>query len=163
MAFCVVFVFTVTLAVFPAITVDVKTIYPGKWESYFISVCCFLIFNVCDWIGRTVTTLFQWPPKESRLFPVLVVSRVVFVPLLMLCNVQSRSYLPVLFSHDAAFALIMVLFSLSSGYCVCLSMSYAPQLVASKDAETAGALMTFFLGLGLSIGAGFSFLLRLLV
>uniref|UniRef100_A0A8C7I3N1 Equilibrative nucleoside transporter 2-like n=1 Tax=Oncorhynchus kisutch TaxID=8019 RepID=A0A8C7I3N1_ONCKI len=163
MAFCVVFVFTVTLAVFPAITVDVKTIYPGKWESYFISVCCFLIFNVCDWIGRTVTTLFQWPPKESRLFPVLVVSRVVFVPLLMLCNVQSRSYLPVLFSHDAAFAFIMILFSLSSGYCVCLSMSYAPQLVASKDAETAGALMTFFLGLGLSIGAGFSFLLRLLV
>uniref|UniRef100_A0AAZ3RV08 Solute carrier family 29 member 2 n=1 Tax=Oncorhynchus tshawytscha TaxID=74940 RepID=A0AAZ3RV08_ONCTS len=163
MAFCVVFVFTVTLAVFPAITVDVKTIYPGKWESYFISVCCFLIFNVCDWIGRTVTTLFQWPPKESRLFPVLVVSRVVFVPLLMLCNVQSRSYLPVFFSHDAAFAFIMILFSLSSGYCVCLSMSYAPQLVASKDAETAGALMTFFLGLGLSIGAGFSFLLRLLV
>ncbi|XP_035608859.1 equilibrative nucleoside transporter 2-like [Oncorhynchus keta] len=163
MAFCVVFVFTVTLAVFPAITVDVKTIYPGKWESYFISVCCFLIFNVCDWIGRTVTTLFQWPPKESRLFPVLVVSRVVFVPLLMLCNVQSRSYLPVLFSHDAVFAFIMILFSLSSGYCVCLSMSYAPQLVASKDAETAGALMTFFLGLGLSIGAGFSFLLRLLV
>ena len=38
-----------------------------------------------------------------------------------------------------------------------------PRLVASKDAETAGALMTFFLGLGLSIGAGFSFLLRLLV
>jgi equilibrative nucleoside transporter 1/2/3 len=67
------------------------------------------------------------PPKESRLFPVLVVSRVVFVPLLMLCNVQSRSYLPVLFSHDAVFAFIMILFSLSSGYCVCLSMSYAPQ------------------------------------
>uniref|UniRef100_A0A8C8CTT3 Equilibrative nucleoside transporter 2-like n=1 Tax=Oncorhynchus tshawytscha TaxID=74940 RepID=A0A8C8CTT3_ONCTS len=163
MAFCVVFVFTVTLAVFPAVTVDVKTIYPGKWEPYFISVCCFLIFNVCDWIGRTVTTLVQWPPKESCLFPGLVVSRVVFVPLLMFCNVQSRSYLPVLFSHDAAFAFIMMLFSLSNGYCVCLSMSYAPQLVAPKDAETAGALMTFFLALGLSIGAALSFLLRLLV
>ncbi|KAK6292157.1 hypothetical protein J4Q44_G00379420 [Coregonus suidteri] len=163
MAFCVVFVFTVTLAVFPAVTVDVKTMYPGKWEPYFISVCCFLIFNVCDWIGRTVTTLVQWPPKESCLFPALVVSRMVFVPLLMLCNVQSRSYLPVLFSHDAAFVFIMMLFSVSSGYCVCLSMSYAPQLVASKDAETAGALMTFFLALGLSIGAALSFLLRLLV
>uniref|UniRef100_A0A674BGD3 Solute carrier family 29 member 2 n=1 Tax=Salmo trutta TaxID=8032 RepID=A0A674BGD3_SALTR len=163
MAFCVVFVFTVTLAVFPAITVDVKTIYPGKWEPYFISVCCFLIFNVCDWIGRTVTTLVQWPLKESRLFPGMVVSRVVFIPLLMFCNVQSRSYFPVLFSHDAAFASIMMLFSLSNGYCVCLSMSYAPQFVAPKDAETAGALMTFFLALGLSIGAALSFLLRLLV
>lgn len=67
------------------------------------------------------------PPKESFLFPVLVVSRVVFVPLLMFCNVQRRSYFPVLFSHDAAFAFIMMLFSLSSGYCVCLSMTYAPQ------------------------------------
>lgn len=163
MAFCVVFVFTVTLSVFPAVTVDVKTVYPGKWERYFISVCCFLVFNIMDWLGRTVTTVVQWPPKDSALFPALVVSRVVFVPLLMLCNVQSRSYLPVYFPHDAAFTAIMALFSLSSGYCVCLTMSYAPQLVKPKDAETAGALMTFFLALGLSIGAGLSFALRALV
>lgn len=163
MAFCVTFVFTVTLSVFPAVTADVRTSFPGKWERFFISVCCFLIFNINDWFGRTITTLIRWPGKESRLFPVLVVSRVVFVPLLMLCNVQSRSYLPVFFSHDAAFAIIMTLFSLSSGYFVCLSMSYAPQLVEPKDAETAGALMTFFLALGLSIGAALSFPLRAVV
>ncbi|KAM4537183.1 equilibrative nucleoside transporter 2-like [Odontesthes bonariensis] len=163
MAFCVTFVFTVTLSVFPAVTVDVKTSFPGKWERFFISVCCFLIFNVNDWLGRTITTLIQWPRKESRLFPALVVSRVVFVPLLMLCNVQSRSYLPVLFTHDVAFTAIMALFSVSSGYFVCLSMSYAPQMVKPKDAETAGALMTFFLALGLSIGAALSFPLRALV
>lgn len=67
------------------------------------------------------------PRKESRLFPLLVVSRVAFIPLLMLCNVQSRSYLPVYIQHDAAFTTIMALFSFSSGYFVCLSMSYAPQ------------------------------------
>ncbi|KAK5848634.1 hypothetical protein PBY51_006231 [Eleginops maclovinus] len=163
MAFCVTFVFTVTLSVFPAVTADVRTSFPGKWERFFISVCCFLIFNLNDWIGRTVTTFICWPGKESRLFPLLVVSRVVFIPLLMLCNVQNRSFLPVFFSHDAAFAIIMALFSLSSGYFVCLSMSYAPQLVDPKDGETAGALMTFFLALGLSIGASLSFPLRALV
>ncbi|XP_031707151.1 equilibrative nucleoside transporter 2-like [Anarrhichthys ocellatus] len=163
MAFCVTFVFTVTLSVFPAVTADVRTSFPGNWERYFISVCCFLVFNINDWFGRTVTTVIRWPRKESRLFPVLVVSRVVFVPLLMLCNVQSRSFLPVYFGHDAAFAVIMTLFSLSSGYFVCLSMSYAPQLVEQKDAETAGALMTFFLALGLSLGAALSFPLRALV
>ncbi|XP_034712688.1 equilibrative nucleoside transporter 2 [Etheostoma cragini] len=163
MAFCITFVFTVTLSVFPAVTADVKTSFPGKWERFFISVCCFLIFNINDWFGRTITTLIRWPRKESRLFPALVVSRVVFIPLLMLCNVQSRSYLPVYFGHDAAFSVIMSLFSLSSGYFVCLSMSYAPQLVEPKDAETAGALMTFFLALGLSIGAALSFPLRALV
>ncbi|XP_056156567.1 equilibrative nucleoside transporter 2-like isoform X2 [Lampris incognitus] len=163
MAFCVTFVFTVTLSVFPAVTVDVKTSYPGNWERYFISVCCFLIFNIHDWLGRTVTTWLRWPAKESKLFPALVVSRVVFIPLLMLCNVQKRYFLPVYFPHDAAFTVIMMLFSISSGYFVCLSMSYAPQLVEPKDAETAGALMTFFLALGLSIGAALSFLLRALV
>lgn len=67
------------------------------------------------------------PCKESRLFPLLVVSRVLLVPLLMLCNVQGRAHLPVYFGHDAAFTAIMVVFSVSSGYFVCLSMSYAPQ------------------------------------
>ncbi|XP_051580421.1 equilibrative nucleoside transporter 2-like isoform X2 [Myxocyprinus asiaticus] len=132
-------------------------------ERYFIPVCCFLIFNFMDWIGRTVTSLVQWPPKDSRLFPVLVVSRLIFVPLLMMCNVQERHLLPVLFSNDLSFAAIMVFFSVSSGYCACLSMTYAPQLVESKDGETAGALMTFFLALGLSLGAGFSFPLRFMV
>ncbi|KAM8899981.1 equilibrative nucleoside transporter 2-like isoform 1-T2 [Spinachia spinachia] len=163
MAFCVTFVFLVTLSVFPAVTADVRTSFPGNWDRYFISVCCFLVFNINDWFGRTVTTLIRWPRKESRLFPALVVSRVVFVPLLMLCNVQSRSFIPVFFDHDAAFTVIMALFSLSSGYFVCLSMSYAPQLVEQKDAETAGALMTFFLALGLSLGAALSFPLRALI
>ncbi|XP_024143920.1 equilibrative nucleoside transporter 2 isoform X1 [Oryzias melastigma] len=160
MAFCVTFVFTVTLSVFPAVTADVKTAFPGKWENYFTSVCCFLMFNICDWLGRTATSVVRWPRKESCLFPALVVSRAVFIPLLMLCNVQPRHYLSAFFTHDAAFVVIMVLFSLSSGYFVCLSMSYAPQMVEPKDAETAGALMTFFLALGLSIGAALSFGLR---
>lgn len=163
MAFCVTFVFTVTLSVFPAVTADVKTIFPGNWERFFIAVCCFLTFNINDWLGRTITTFVRWPAKESRLFPLLVVSRVVFIPLLMLCNVDKRKFLPVYFHHDGAFTAIMALFSLSSGYFVCLSMSYAPQLVEPKDAETAGALMTFFLALGLSVGAALSFLLRALV
>lgn len=80
--------------------------------------------QLLDLIG---SLCFCQPRKESRLFPVLVVSRVLFVPLLMLCNVQSRAYLPVFFYHDAMFTAIMVLFSVSSGYFVCLSMSYAPQ------------------------------------
>ncbi|XP_027893918.1 equilibrative nucleoside transporter 2 isoform X2 [Xiphophorus couchianus] len=61
MAFCVTFAFTVTLSVFPAITVDVRTAFPnGKWEHYFIGVCCFLVFNISDWLGRTITTWIRW-------------------------------------------------------------------------------------------------------
>lgn len=75
------------------------------------------------------------PRKESLLFPILVISRVVFIPLLMLCNVQVRSYMPVYFPHDAAFTAIMTFFSVSSGYFVCLSMSYAPQWVETEPTQ----------------------------
>lgn len=37
------------------------------------------------------------------------------------------------------------------------------RLVAAQDGETAGALMTFFLALGLSLGAALSFPLRALI
>ncbi|XP_029526122.1 equilibrative nucleoside transporter 2-like isoform X2 [Oncorhynchus nerka] len=161
MALCVTCVLAVTLSVFPAVTVKVKSVYGNKeWDRYFLCVCCFIVFNVMDLIGRSVTSMVQWPSKRSRLFPVLVVSRVVFIPLIMLCKTDNRQYLPVLFSHDVAFVAIMTLFAVSNGYLICLCMSYAPQLVRSKDCETAGALMTFFLALGLSLGAALSFLLR---
>ncbi|KAK6316722.1 hypothetical protein J4Q44_G00121220 [Coregonus suidteri] len=161
MALCVTCVLAVTLSVFPAVTVNVKSVYGNKeWDRYFLCVCCFIVFNVMDLIGRSVTSMVQWPSKKSRMFPVLVVSRVIFIPLIMLCKTDNRQYLPVLFSHDVAFVVIMTLFAVSNGYFICLCMSYAPQLVRFKDCETAGALMTFFLALGLSLGAALSFLLR---
>ncbi|XP_041706294.1 equilibrative nucleoside transporter 2-like [Coregonus clupeaformis] len=124
MALCVTCVLAVTLSVFPAVTVKVKSVYVNKeWDRYFLCVCCFIVFNVMDLIGRSVTSMVQWPSKRSGLFPVLVVSRVIFIPLIMLCKTDNRQYLPVLFSHDVAFVVIMTLFALSNGYFVCLCMS----------------------------------------
>ncbi|XP_033479483.2 equilibrative nucleoside transporter 2-like [Epinephelus lanceolatus] len=164
MAACVTCVFAVTLAVFPVITVRVQTVYTGNaaWEKVFTCVCCFIVFNVMDVVGRSAPSLGQWPSKDSLLFPAAVLSRLVFIPLLMLCNVHN-SRLTVLFSHDCAFVTIIALFAFTNGYLASLCMAYAPQLVRCKDCETAGSLMTFFLVLGLAIGASFSFLLGKLV
>ncbi|KAF7697223.1 equilibrative nucleoside transporter 2 [Silurus meridionalis] len=165
MALCVTCVFTVTLSVFPAITVLVEPneMFTGTWADIFRPLCCFMLFNVMDWIGRSVTSFFQWPKKESCLFPILVTSRMIFIPALMLCNISSRTYLASLFTHEFAYICIMSLFAMTNGYFACLSMSYAPQLLRAKDAETAGALMTFFLALGLSLGAMLSFVLKKLL
>lgn len=163
MALCITCVFAVTLAVFPVITVRVQTVYKGveAWDKIFTCVCCFIVFNVMDLVGRSAPSVIQWPSKLSRLFPAVVFSRLVFIPLLMMCNIPN-SKLSVL-SHDAAFVTIMAAFSFSNGYMASLCMSYAPQLVRCKDAETAGSLMTFFLALGLALGAALSFLLGKLV
>ncbi|KAM9857200.1 equilibrative nucleoside transporter 2-like [Aulostomus maculatus] len=164
MALCVTCVFAVTLSVFPVITVRVQTVYKdvAAWDKVFICICCFLVFNAMDLLGRSAPTLVQWPAKDSRLFPAAVFSRLLFVPLMMMCNIPN-SKLPVLFRHDCAFAAIMALFSFSNGYLATLCMTYAPQLVRCKEEERAGSLMTFFLVLGLALGASVSFLLGRLV
>ncbi|KAK6329522.1 hypothetical protein J4Q44_G00015000 [Coregonus suidteri] len=159
------FAFTVTIGVYPAVTVDVKSTIAGggAWEMYFIPVCCFLLFNLSDWAGRSLTAVCVWPGKDSKLVPIFMVARVIFVPLFMLCNVQPRYKLPVVFQHDAWFIVFMILFAFSSGYLASLCMCFGPKLVAPHEAETAGAIMAFFLSLGLALGASFSFLFRAIV
>nr|XP_057915169.1 equilibrative nucleoside transporter 1-like [Doryrhamphus excisus]XP_057915170.1 equilibrative nucleoside transporter 1-like [Doryrhamphus excisus]XP_057915171.1 equilibrative nucleoside transporter 1-like [Doryrhamphus excisus]XP_057915172.1 equilibrative nucleoside transporter 1-like [Doryrhamphus excisus]XP_057915173.1 equilibrative nucleoside transporter 1-like [Doryrhamphus excisus] len=159
------FIFTVTVGMFPAVIVEVKSTVAngGGWDTYFIPVSCFLLFNVMDWAGRSLTAFCMWPSEDSKWLPVLVALRVVFVPLFMLCNVQPRHYLPVLFAHDAWYMVFMILFSFSNGYLASLCMCFGPKKVSQHEAETAGAIMAFFLSLGLALGAAISFLFRAII
>ncbi|KAM4845739.1 equilibrative nucleoside transporter 2 [Thomomys bottae] len=163
-ALCLVLVFTATLSVFPAITAMVTSdASPGKWSKFFNPICCFLLFNIMDWLGRSLTSYFLWPDENSRLLPLLVCLRFLFVPLFMLCNVPERTRLPILFKQDAYFIVFMLHFAISNGYLVSLTMCLAPRQVLPHEREVAGALMTFFLALGLSSGASLSFLFKALL
>ncbi|KAA0718337.1 Equilibrative nucleoside transporter 1 [Triplophysa tibetana] len=165
MALSVCLVFMVTIGIFPAVTVDVKSTVAdgGAWETYFIPVSCFFLFNVMDWAGRSLTAVCMWPGKDSIWLPVLVIARVVFVPLFILCNVEPRYNLPVWFAHDAWYIIFMILFSFSNGYLASLCMCFGPKKVSQHEAETAGAIMAFFLSLGLALGAGLSFGFRAMI
>ncbi|XP_012970535.1 equilibrative nucleoside transporter 1 isoform X2 [Mesocricetus auratus] len=166
LAFSVCFIFTVTIGLFPAVTAEVESSLAGTsaWKSYyFLPVACFLNFNVFDWLGRSLTAVCMWPGKDSRWLPVLVVSRIVFIPLLLLCNVRQHYYLPSVFTHDAWFIIFMAAFAFSNGYLASLCMCFGPKKVKPAEAETAGNIMSFFLCLGLALGAVLSFLLRALV
>ncbi|KAG7512303.1 equilibrative nucleoside transporter 1-like [Solea senegalensis] len=165
MALSVCCIFTVTIGTFPAVTADVRsTVANGSaWDMYFIPVSCFLLFNVMDWAGRSLTAVCMWPGKDSMWLPVLVVLRVIFIPLFMLCNVMPRHYLPVLFGHDAWYIIFMIFFSFSNGYLASLCMCFGPKKVAQHEAETAGAIMAFFLSLGLALGAAVSFAFRAII
>lgn len=44
-----------------------------------------------------------------------------------------------------------------------LTTSFSPRKVLAHEAETAGAVMAFFLSLGLALGAAVSFLFRILI
>ncbi|XP_018427613.1 PREDICTED: equilibrative nucleoside transporter 1 [Nanorana parkeri] len=145
LALSVCLVFAVTIGIFPSVTADVKSTIAGDstWGEY------------CYMTGR--------PGKDSILLPIMVAARLIFLPLFMLCNVMPRQYLPVLLSHDAWYICIMIVFAVSNGYLASLCMCFGPKNVDVHEAETAGAIMAFFLSLGLALGAAFSFLLRILV
>ncbi|XP_004846518.1 equilibrative nucleoside transporter 1 [Heterocephalus glaber] len=165
LALSVCFIFTITIGLFPAVTAEVKSSFVGNrtWAKYFSPVSCFLVFNIFDWLGRSLTAVFTWPGKDSRWLPSLVVARLAFVPLLLLCNVQPRHYMSVFFEHDAWYILFMAAFAFSNGYLASLCMCFGPKKVKPAEAETAGAIMAFFLSLGLALGAIFSFLFRAIV
>lgn len=165
LALSVCFTFTITIGTFPAITADTRSTLSngGSWDLYFIPVSCFLLFNLCDWGGRSLTAICMWPRKDSLILPVSIMCRLAFVPLFMLCNIQPRLHLPVVFHHDGFFIVFMILFAFSNGYLASLCMCYGPKNVLPHEAETAGAIMAFFLSLGLALGAALSFLLRALV
>ncbi|XP_061436728.1 equilibrative nucleoside transporter 1-like, partial [Lethenteron reissneri] len=168
-ALCVCLTFTITLGVYPAITADVvsTSATPGsRWEILFIPISCFLLFNLLDWAGRSFAGVVTFPSIGSLwLLLLLVCTRAAFVPLFMMCNAHPRgaAALPVLFPHDAVFIVLILLFAFSNGYLATVAMCYGPKKVSSHNAETAGAIMAFFLSLGLSLGASISFLFRSLV
>ncbi|XP_069464953.1 equilibrative nucleoside transporter 1 [Ambystoma mexicanum] len=165
MALCVCLVFTITIGIFPSVTADAKSYVAGtsSWNMYFIPVSCFLMFNIFDWGGRSLTAITMWPGQDSWLLPFMVVLRAAFIPLFMLCNVHPRVYLPVVFLHDSWYIIFMIIFAFSNGYLASLCMCFGPKKVLAHEAETAGTIMAFFLSLGLALGAAFSFLFRMLV
>jgi len=160
-AFSVYFVFTVTLACFPATTLMVKSVnaeaYPTWANTYFIPVCCFVLFNVGDYLGRLAAEKIAWPgPGKAGMAITFIASllRVGFIPLFVFCNADpvNRS-LPVLFYSDTAYILFMFLFSFSTGYITNICMGSAPQVVEPELRQTAASLMVALLGLGLASGA----------
>ncbi|CAG0883967.1 unnamed protein product [Darwinula stevensoni] len=160
LALSVMFVFTATIGVFPAVTVlavsSARTSGSSWSNEYFIPIACFLLFNCGDFSGRLVAGQLRWPSihgNGEKWILFLCCARLVFIPLFMFCNLHPRAHLPVLFPSDWFYVCFMLLFAFSNGYLFCLSMMYAPMKVTVEEQETAGNQLMAFLGLGLCSGS----------
>lgn len=138
-------VFFVTLTLYPAIASLIQPqSYTFELIPFFVVIVA--IFNVGDFIGRSLPR-WEWliiVPRRWLVLPVL--ARVAFVPVFVLC-VE-----PHLIASDVATYLIVVAFSLSNGYLGTLAMQFGPELVEPQDRERAGAVMVTMLTVGLTIG-----------
>ncbi|XP_044743206.1 equilibrative nucleoside transporter 1 [Chrysoperla carnea] len=160
-AFSIVWVFLVTLSVFPSVTALIESEHEGNgslWNDvYFVPVVTYLVFSLGDYFGRIIAGILQWPnQKQGWILITLNFMRVGFIPLLMLCNANPRHNMPILISKDVYYIIIMACFSLSSGYLTNISMINAPKSVEPHEKEVASSMMAAFLGIGLAFGSALS-------
>lgn len=161
LASCVFYVFFISIIIFPTLSSSIASVNKSTgsiWTNkYFTPFTCFLMYNFADWCGRQVTVWIQIPGPKSKFFPAVILLRTVFIPLFVFCNYQPRTHSDiVLFQHDAYPVIFISLVGISNGYLGSLAMIYGPKVVPKELAEAAGVMMTFFLNLGLALGAAFS-------
>ena len=169
------YVFAVTLSVFPPITSSIHSVHPPSasplTHPLLFTALHFLTFNIGDFIGRYLPTLRHFQFWSSRRLMYSSISRTLFVPLFLLCNVQRPSSLvsatvvgePVITS-DVAFFLILLVFGVTNGWIVSLVMMAAPSLEHNprlkhkpEDVDTAATIAQFCLVGGLAVGSLMSF------
>ena len=165
--------FAVTI-LFPVFTQAILTNQPYPppilQKASFIPLA-FLVWNLGDLLGR----LLPLSPslslvKRPRILLLLSISRGIFIPLYLLCNIQSpdtSTSLPitqaVIKSDVFYFLVVQFPFGLSNGYLGSCCMMAAPDAVDQDEREAAGGFMGLMLVLGLAFGSFCSFFVGNLV
>ncbi|KFW90779.1 Equilibrative nucleoside transporter 3, partial [Phalacrocorax carbo] len=168
LGFCLFYVFFISIIIFPSLSSNIESVSKSSgslWSTkYFAPLTSFLLYNFADWCGRQITAWIQVPGPKSKLLPVLVLLRTIFLPLFILSNYQPRAHIrTVLFDQDIYPVVFTALLGLSNGYLGTLVIIYGPKIVPKELAEAAGVVMTFYLMLGLAAGSACSVLIVHLV
>ncbi|XP_038599901.1 equilibrative nucleoside transporter 3 isoform X2 [Tachyglossus aculeatus] len=163
LGFCVVYVFFVSIIIFPSISSNIESVSKNSgslWTNkFFVPLTSFLLFNFADWCGRQITAWIQVPGPKSKLLPGLVVLRTCFIPLFIFCNYQPRAHVDQVLLNSDVFPIILIsLLGFSNGYLSTLALIYGPKIMPKELAEATGVVMSFFLSLGLALGSAFSVL-----
>lgn len=150
--------------VFPVFTQKIESVNPPSegdgfsitQPSAFIPLA-FLFWNAGDLIGRILTGVPAFRMTGSpKLLLVAAVSRVVFIPMYLLCNISGKG---ARVSSDVFYLVIVqLLFGLTNGFIGSTCMMGAVDWVDAEEREAAGGFMGLCLIGGLTAGSLLSFL-----
>ena len=104
-----------TLSVFPGLISHVRSSHEtsGAWgDKFFVPVATFLLFNICDYVGRFLTNCCVfWGSKTSKGLAICTFMRYVFWMAFPLCNINGKSaFIPTLFHEDWMYCLLVAIF-----------------------------------------------------
>ena len=138
-ALTVLIIYIVTLGCFPALTVLVEATdqdQGGDWEEkYFVPVCCFLFYNLGDYIGRLMVGTNFIPKITSRMALICSVVRVAIIPCFMFCNLapQERTLIDIYFPSDTVYIVLMFIFSISNGYLTSIGEMIVKKMICLEN------------------------------
>jgi len=146
-------------------TVDEKTgvvSYPLSADSCgiknfnepFLLIMVFLLFNIADWIGRSLNQFKLGLNRENSGNRLLIasLSRIIFAFLFVMCNVTGVQ--TGFFASDLVYFMVMLAFGVSSGYVGGLCMEFTPgQLTKENDRARASGFAFNCLSAGLIFGS----------
>lgn len=158
LAFAVFFCFLVTM-VFPVYTAEIQSVNdPASSRIYDSSVFIplgFLMFNLGDLAARMAVGL---PGLSIGHYPqiaaVLAISRVMFIPLYQLCNINGRG---AVIKSDFFYFVVQFLFGATNGYIGTGCMMGVNYWVLAGERPAAGGFMSMVLVGGLAAGSLLSF------
>ncbi|XP_018565573.1 equilibrative nucleoside transporter 3 [Anoplophora glabripennis] len=122
----------------PGLTVLIESSGKGTntWsDTYFIPVCVFLIFNSFEFLGRELSNHIPLLKNIYVIFGTAFL-RLALLPLILLCNLQPKSNLPVVFHEDAYFIVFMILLASTSGYILNICIVVLPQNAEERSLST---------------------------
>jgi equilibrative nucleoside transporter 1/2/3 len=153
--------FAVTM-VFPVFTAEIESVRSGSSSSRLFSHVCFipfafLVWNTGDLIGRLLPlipmfAIFHYP-RATFLFSL---SRIVFIPLYLLCNIRGEG---AIIPSDTFYLLfVQFFFGVTNGFVGASCMIGASEQVEATEREAAGGFMGLMLVGGLATGSLLSFI-----
>ncbi|CCG82334.1 Nucleoside transporter family [Taphrina deformans PYCC 5710] len=152
-------IFVVTLSIFPSITASVTSVRDGKSAPKWLQPAVyiplgFLLWNTGDLLGRIISALPAVTIEDPRLLFTASVLRILWIPMVYLCNVRGHG---AILKSDAFFLVFMLLFGTSNGFVSSLTFAAAIKQARDDEKRDIGAFMTFMLCSGLVVGSILSF------
>jgi len=152
--------FAITM-VYPVLTLQVQSVRspdssPRLFRPAAFVPLAFLIWNSGDLIGRLLAAIPSVRiTQKPRLLLLLAASRLLFVPLYYLCNLNGNG--AIVRSDFFYLVIVQLLFGITNGFLGTMSMMGAVEYVEIDEREAAGAFMTLMLVGGLTAGSLLSF------
>ncbi|KAF2003167.1 nucleoside transporter family [Amniculicola lignicola CBS 123094] len=151
--------FCVTMT-FPVFTSQILSTHPPPTSRLFLPSSfiplAFLFWNTGDLIGRVLPAIPALSlTARPRIVFLLATSRVVFIPMYLLCNIKGKG---AVVDSDAFYLLVVqVLFGVSNGFIGSTCMMGFVEWVEPEEREAAGGFMSLCLVAGLTVGSFLSF------